>query len=198
MRFIKYLMIFSIILLPSTNACYYQSATRAVVKTDCTKSFSSSETIPGTPNITTKSSRCKDYRFKVRSLKMALDIFVEEYSSSFGVSKTAVWESLRDLKIEVSVIPRVVKAAYSVTGKLLKGDVPVSGLALSKDLIWVEVKTSQIWPTALIHELVHIMIWRYNIVHGDPDHEGPEFSGWTKEHTKLIDKVNKILLDAEI
>ena len=89
-------------------------------------------------------------------------------------------------------------AAYDINGELLTGEVPVSGLAMNKDLIWVEIRTSQIWSSSLIHEIVHVIIWRKNIVHGDPDHEGPDFSGWTKEHTKLIKRVNKILLNAEI
>jgi len=114
------------------------------------------------------------------------------------MSELSVWGFLRDLKIEVSAIPRTVHAAYDLNGKFLNGKIPVSGLALRKDWIWVEIKTSQIWSSSLVHELVHIIIWRQNNVHGDPDHEGKEFSGWTKKHTQLIEKINKILLDAEI
>ena len=35
-------------------------------------------------------------------------------------------------------------------------------------------------------------------VHGDPDHEGLEFSGWTPEHTKMIKRVNDKLLDESV
>ena len=74
---------------------------------------------------------------------------------------------------------------------------PYTALTLYDDP-FLHLKTSQIWSSALIHELVHIIIWKQNNVHGDPDHEGKEFSGWTKKHTQLIKKVNLILLDAEI
>jgi len=192
----KYLVVTLIILLPGPNACYHQNTSRAVIKVDCTKS-TILKNIPGSPNITTVTSHCKDYQFDPDSLKMALDIFVQEYADQFVTSKIAVREMLKNLKIEVSAIPRTVHAAYGINGKYLKGNIPVAGLALSKNHIWVEVKTSQIWSSALVHELIHIIIWRKNIVHGDPDHEGKEFSGWTKEHTKLIERINKILLDTE-
>ena len=65
--------------------------------------------------------------------------------------------------------------------------------------IWVEIKTSQIWSSSFVHELVHIIVWNQNNgIHGDPDHEGEKFSGWTVEHSELIKKVNNILLDARI
>tara|TARA_Y100001970_G_scaffold251455_1_gene324290 strand:- start:16664 stop:17239 length:576 start_codon:yes stop_codon:yes gene_type:complete len=191
-------MIVSIILLPNMNACYHQNVTSAIVEVDCTKISHVPKAIPGTPNISISSSHCKDYQFNLRSIKLALDIFVQEYSSSFDITEDEAWLLLSGLHIEVSAIPRTVKAAYTVDGKLLEGDVPVSGLALNKNLIWVEIKTSQIWSSALVHELIHTIIWRKNIVHADPDHEGKEFSGWTKKHTELIKRINKILLDAEI
>jgi hypothetical protein len=129
---------------------------------------------------------------------LALDIFIKYYSKTFELSRAEIWNLLSDLRIEVSAIPRTVHAAYSVDGKLLRGKVPVSGLALTKDWIWVEIKTKQIWSSSLIHELVHIIIWRQNNVHGDPDHEGKAFSGWTQQHTKIIKDINNMLLDAEI
>ena len=191
-------MVASIILLPGTNACYHKNnIPSAVFEVDCTQSVTQ-RVILGTPNIITTSSRCKDYQFNSESLKMALDVFVQEYADSFGIAEPLVWESLRNLRIEVSAIPRGVRAAYDVNGKYLEGNIPVSGLALSDKHIWVEIKTTQIWSSSLVHELVHIIIWRNNRVHGDPDHEGKEFSGWTKKHTELIKKINKILLDAEI
>ena len=196
MRFLKFLIIASILLFPGIKGCYYPNHS-SVIKLDCTK-LSSVNKIPDTPGIIIISSSCSDYQFDKSATKSALDVFVENYSDEFEISELTVWGFLRDLKIEVSAIPRTVHAAYDLNGKFLNGKIPVSGLALRKDWIWVEIKTSQIWSSALIHELVHIVIWRQNNVHGDPDHEGKEFSGWTKKHTQLIKKINKILLDAEI
>ena len=114
------------------------------------------------------------------------------------MNELEVWELLRGLQIEVSAIPRAVANVYDVNGNLFKEDVPVSGLAISPNKIWVEVKTSQIWPTSLAHELVHIIIWRSQGVHADPDHEGSQFSGWTKKHTKFLDALRQELMDLEI
>lgn len=185
-----------IILLPASNGCITHT-NKSVVEVDCTKARIDKK-IPGTPGITTRTSFCNDYMFDSNALRLAIQIFVKEYSEEFEISEEEIWILLSGLLIEVSAIPRTVHAAYDVNGKLLRGEVPVNGLALSKDYIWVEVKTSQIWSSALIHELIHIIIWRSNNVHGDPDHEGPEFSGWSKRHTMFIERMKNILLSAEI
>tara|TARA_Y100000310_G_C20435039_1_gene693332 strand:- start:224 stop:667 length:444 start_codon:yes stop_codon:yes gene_type:complete len=142
-------------------------------------------------------SECNDYIFNKNKLGQVIKIFIDEYSAEFNISPDKVWILLFNLKIEVSAISRSVPAAFDVSGNPLK-NTPVSGLALSKNKIWVEIKTSQIWSSALAHELIHIIIWRKNNVHGDPDHEGNEFSGWTKKHTNFIKTFNKHLLDLEI
>ena len=83
-------------------------------------------------------------------------------------------------------------------GRLVK-DAAVTGLALTPTNIWVEIKTSQIWSSSLAHELVHIIIWKQNAgIHADPDHEGSEYSGWSKQHTSFIKSFNKMLLEKEI
>ena len=196
MKLLKHLTVLTILLFPGFNACHSQSSS-SVFLYDCKKSFSI-KMIPGTPNIKMSATNCQDYLFKLDIVKQALDIFVNEYSEEFQISKSKTWSLLRDLKIEFSAIPKTVGAAHDISGKLIVGKVPVSGLAMNKDLIWVEVRTSQLWSSALINEIIHAIIWRKNIVHGDPDHEGSNFSGWTKRHTKLIERVNKILLDTEI
>ena len=196
MRLLKFLTISLIILFPGSNACYHQTSS-SVTQSDCAVS-SLVQKIPGTPGVVTFTSHCKDYRFDIRSMKVALDIFSKEYALEFDVTEREAMSLLSGLRIELSAIPRSVHAAYSVEGELQQGDVPVNGLALDRDNIWVEVKTSSISHSALIHELIHIIIWRQNIVHGDPDHEGEQFSGWSSKHTKLIKRVNSILLDAGI
>jgi len=197
LKLFKFLIIFGIVLFPGIKGCNHTNKSN-IVKLDCS-SFSRFTKVPGTPNIKLVSSRCSnDYQFKKEVVKSALDVFVNEYSESFDVSESLVWENLRDLKIEVSIIPRTVHAAFDINGNFLEDQVAVNGLAFSQDHIWVEIKTSQIWSSALIHELVHVIIWRQNKVHGDPDHEGEKFSGWTQKHTKLIKRVNNILLEAEI
>lgn len=187
----------AIIILPATNGCISRTVHTSIMEVDCRKA-TIEYAVKDTPNIITKTSFCNDYMFKNESLSFAIKIFVKEYADTFDVSEDKVWSMISGITIEVSAIPRSVHAAYDVNGKFLKGDVPVNGLALSKDYIWVEAKTSQIWSSALIHELIHIIIWRKNKVHGDPDHEGSQFSGWSKKHTVFIEKMKDILLDMEL
>ena len=186
---------FSIIL---THSCTSQSKVRNSVKEfNCHNAKVMKHVIPSTPNITMYPENCKDYIFNAARVSQVIHIFVEEYSSEFGISELLLWEMLKNLEIQVSAIPKTVKSAFDKNGKMLKNPY-VSGLALSKSKIWVEVRTSQIWSSSLIHELVHIIIWHLNDVHGDPDHEGTEYSGWTKKHSNLIKRINNKLLDMEL
>ncbi len=153
--------------------------------------------IPETPGIKMRSSQCLDYVFDAQKISKVYELFVREYADHFDVEYARAWSLLAGLTIEVSSLPRTVPFAYDNKGELLQNP-PVNGLALSKDLIWVEVKTSQIWSSSLVHEFIHIIIWRDNIVHGDPDHEGAQFSGWTPEHTVFIKRFNNMLMDLEI
>jgi len=168
-----------------------------VVEFDCTK-VRSVKTIPGTPGIKLTASRCRDYVFTKEKTRRAITLFVSRYAHEFSINELEVWELLRGLHVEVSSIPRAVANVYDIDGNLFKQDVPVSGLAISPNKIWVEVKTSQIWATSLAHELVHIIIWRSQGVHADPDHEGPQFSGWSQKHTKFLKQLRQELMDLEI
>ena len=181
------------LLLP-TNGCASNNSS-SIKKFDCSTSKSIKIIIPATPNITMKSTRCVDYVFASDKMRKVIHMFVEDYSSEFDISEPAIWSMLSGLEIEVSAIPRVVKSAFDVNGKPVK-NAHVTGLALSDSHIWVEVKTSQIWTSSLAHELVHIIIWKQNAgIHGDPDHEGNQFSGWQKKHTKFIKQFNRDLFD---
>ena len=198
-KFTKILTLLFLFLLAPANGCSGISSTAAssVEEYSCTAKTRMSR-IPSTPHITLSTSRCEDYVFKKEKLSQAINLFVLEYSESFDIDKDLVWAMLHRLHIEVSAIPRTVDLAYDTHGKLVKNPA-VSGLALSPKHIWVEIKTSQIWSTSLAHELVHVIIWTSNFgIHGDPDHEGDQFSGWTPKHTQFIREFNKILLDYEI
>ena len=186
-----------IILMTVIPSCISYSKKHSVEKYDCTKDQKAEKIIPATPGIIMHPERCNDYIFNKQKLSKAIHIFVEEYSSTFETSELLVWEMLRGLRIEVSAIPKTVSSAYDTSGKKIQNP-HVNGLALSKNHIWVEVRTSQIWTSSLVHELIHIIIWKLNDVHGDPDHEGSQFSGWTKKHTKLIKNINNRLFRLDI
>ena len=185
-------------LVPWSNGCVSNNGNKNnIIRVDCNNinAFNLSKL----PVDMVLLSKCDDYLYREEALVKAIEIFVQEYAETFEIDSAVIWSHLYGLKIELSIIPRVVKAAYSMDGKLLKGDVPVSGLALSPKHIWVEIKTSQIWSSSLIHELVHIIIWNQNSgIHADPDHEGEQYSGWTEQHTKFIKDLNIQLLDLGI
>jgi hypothetical protein len=154
--------------------------------------------ISGTPNIKIVTSLCRDYVFTHESMRQALSIFVREYAVKFDMTESEVWVLISNLEIEVSAIPKVVSRVYDGKGNFLEGPTPVSGLALSEHKIWLEVKTSKIWASSLAHELIHIIIWRSQGVHADPDHEGVKFSGWTKKHTSFISEYKQLLIDLDL
>lgn len=154
--------------------------------------------IPGTPGIRVTTTYCSDYVFTHDAMRKAISMFVSDYADSFQMEELEVWELLRGLTIELSAIPKTVSNIYDINGNFLKEEVPVAGLALSKDVIWVEIKTPQIWSSSLAHELVHIIIWRTQGVHADPDHEGDAYSGWTQKHTEFLKNFRIKLLDLEI
>lgn len=191
------ILLFTIGLLLPANGCVSNNST-SVKKVDCRSSRIFKFEIPATPNIVMTSSRCVDYVFATTKMQQAIHMFVEDYARTFKISEADVWSMLSGLEIEVSAIPKVVKSAFDVKGNPVQ-DVHVTGLALSDSHIWVEVKTSQIWSSSLAHELVHVIIWKQNAgIHGDPDHEGNQFSGWEKSHTDFIKQFNRDLFDSSL
>ena len=190
------LLAFLILFIP-IRGCKNEVLTPSIVHFDC-RTSAIEKNVPELPGVVMAASRCEDWVFDTQKLSEAVHIFAREYSVAFDVEYESVINNLAGLRITVSAIPRTVRAAYDINGKFLEKEVPVNGLALDRNNIWVEVKTSKIHHSALIHELVHIIIWRNQVVHGDPDHEGSNFSGWNKEHTKLIKQVNSLLLDLNI
>lgn len=189
--------ILAISLIVPANGCGGNS-TSSVKSYNCLNNKNLVQTLPGTPNIQMRTSYCEDYIFKVSKISNALHIFVPQYAKAFNLEEHVVWAYLESLHIEVSVIPKIVRSAFDVNGNMIK-DVPVTGLALSDSHIWVEIRTNQIWSSSLAHELVHVIIWHQNAgIHGDPDHEGKSYSGWTKKHTKFIKDYNLELFDKNI
>ena len=120
---------------------------------------------------------------------VAMVFFYKEWSMTFGDPRGSVWRALDSLVIEWTSISRPV-AAHDVTGKYHKR-VFASGIALTPGMIWVKPAIGlPVCETSLIHELVHIAIWSIKLTDGDPDHLGSIYSGWSIEHSALIQRLN--------
>lgn len=194
----SFVFLITLILLLPIRGCTFQKINQSSVAEFNCKYHKNPVEIPGTPSIIMSTSYCKDYTFKPEKMSKVITLFVKEYSEQFHENEITVWKLLSNLSIEISSIPRTVSNLYDISGNYLKDETPISGLAISKNKIWVEIRTSQIWSSSLAHELIHIIIWRVNGVHGDPDHEGKQFSGWNKKHSDFIDRFNKKLLDLDL
>jgi hypothetical protein len=60
------------------------------------------------------------------------------------------------------------------------------GRTFSKDSIKVTARDKGLGHTALFHECAHVALWRDGYAFGDPDHEKPNYPGWTEKTTKLV------------
>ena len=123
---------------------------------------------------------------------IAMSIFYMEWRFAFGDSDGRVWDALNEVMIEWS-IEKKRGVAYDISGKYIQ-EASYGGLALTPSYIWVKPHIGEIiCESALIHELVHISIWALKGTDGDPDHMGPKYSGWSVDHSALIQRTNNAL-----
>jgi len=133
--------------------------------------------------------------FNREKVGIALLVFYNAWRLKFGDRNGQVWSSLNDLMIEWSGKYRKIPSAFSMDGRPVT-DVRISGLALTKTMIWVYVgQNEKICETSFVHELVHIAIWKLKKTDGDPDHLGKKYSGWSMNHNILIQDVNAMLCE---
>jgi|TARA_R110000824_G_scaffold169788_1_gene346956 hypothetical protein len=133
---------------------------------------------------------CGEYPAEATAIAMIF--FYYEWRKTFGDVTGEVESALRELMVEWSTA-RKTASAYDIGGVYIK-DASVSGLAISKSVIWVKVRPGKlICNTSLVHELVHIAIWSHKKTGGDADHLGPKYTGWSVDHSMLIQKVNNQL-----
>ena len=138
---------------------------------------------------------CSEYSAEASTIAMVF--FYKEWNLSFGDPTATVWQSLNKLMIEWSYINRPV-TAHDVSGRLIRG-ARASGIALTPSMIWVRPAEGRpICETSFVHELVHIAIWSIKLTDGDPDHIGDKYSGWSVDHSALIQRVNDQLCSLSI
>ena len=127
---------------------------------------------------------------------IALRVFLGEWEavlgSSWGVKKTfknllITWSN-RDTRHN----------GYSVDGTKFENR-RLRGATMGPGLIYVfqaahgPDRHERICESALAHELVHAVLWTMNGRHGDPDHLGPVYRGWTPDHSAIIQRTNEAL-----
>ena len=133
---------------------------------------------------------CKVYPKNQTSLAML--VFYHHWTEYFGDDDFIVKNSLEKLMITWGLSKKRSRNAYNLDGDLIE-HATVIGLTTSKTTIWVwrgyDFKISE---SSFIHELVHVALRNMN-GHGDRDHEGAKYSGWTSAHTKLVSEAKETL-----
>ena len=130
---------------------------------------------------------CKEHEREAVAISMVF--FYKEWISTFGDPQGSVWRALDNLMIEWTSISRPV-AAHDISGRFHK-NAHAAGMTLTPTVIWVKPKIgAPVCETSLIHELVHVAIWSIKLTDGDPDHLGNKYSGWSVDHSALIQRLN--------
>mgnify|MGYP003628157298 FL=1 len=128
---------------------------------------------------------------------LSLMVFYHNWLRWFSDEDLVVKKMLEKVMIEWDTKKRTVKRGYSLKGEL-KRNITVTGVARSNTVIWVwEGYFHKIAESSLMHELVHLAL-RAKYGHGDSDHEGNEYSGWTVDHSAMILEAREMLRSFDI
>ena len=162
---------------------------------DPLKEFPQMLPIPGYPKVWHTVQRCDEYpREKVAiALQTFRRMWEEEFGSAAAVDK--VYEDLLITWMDAS------SGRYNAFGSdgIFYTNISLRGVTLSESTILIfqsemgSDRHTRICESALIHELVHTVLWAQNGEHGDPDHLGNQFPGWTVRHQLVIQETNKYL-----
>ena len=128
---------------------------------------------------------------------MALMIFYHHWIEYFGDEDLKVKNMLEQVMITWDTKKRTAKRSYNLYGESKEGR-DVTGITLTNTTIWVwEGYFHKISESSLMHELVHLALRARN-GHGDRDHEGNRFEGWTRLHSELIYEAKETLRSFDI
>ncbi len=161
--------------------------------------------IPGYANAAQSNSTCD--HFDPNETSLAMFLFYLHYVEEFGDENMLVARWLHNLTVVwTDNIIEMSGTGYRVDGTKGTGNTAY-GLTTSQGRL-IKVYTRQrislndekrIWKTSFVHELLHVAInANHNGQHGDPDHEGPQWPGWTTRHTDFIHKMNMVLRKVDL
>tara|TARA_Y100001938_G_C8066580_1_gene420533 strand:- start:322 stop:966 length:645 start_codon:yes stop_codon:yes gene_type:complete len=143
-----------------------------------------------------------DYFFPSHT-SVAMHVFYVEWVNKFRDDDGIILRALNELIIEYGTYQRMVARIYGMEGDFRQKPVPVNGLTGNGGkyvFVWIgEGSHPKLHKTSLVHELIHMAIYALNFgEHGDPDHLGDKFKGWTHMHTKFIKDTNEILKSMDL
>ncbi len=152
--------------------------------------------VPGFKSTWQVVDNCKQHPREKTTI--ALKIFHSEWIEQFGDS-WAVNKRMNELMITWTSKTKH-GSGFHTDGRRATENARLYGRAMSPTVIWVSSRSPSepICDSALVHELVHISIWALKGTDGDPDHQVTKYSGWTVDHTALIQNVNKLLCELGI
>tara|TARA_B100001123_G_scaffold446273_1_gene600176 strand:- start:3690 stop:4307 length:618 start_codon:yes stop_codon:yes gene_type:complete len=124
---------------------------------------------------------------------LALLIYYHKWVEEFGDPDFKVREMLEKVMIQWGDQVKISKRGFSIDGEPFTNR-NIIGRVMGPSVIWVfKGRENKISETALVHELVHLSIRAEYGEHGDPDHEGGKYGGWSVVHTHMIQEVNQML-----
>ena len=143
-----------------------------------------------------------DYFYPAHT-SLALHVFYVEWLSKFSDDDGVVLRAINELTIEYGTYQRLLARVYSIDGSFRPGQTVINGLTGNHGkyvFVWIGKGTHpKLYKTSFIHELVHVAIYAANFgAHGDPDHEGQKYKGWSTMHTKFIQDTNEILKSMDL
>ena len=149
--------------------------------------------IPGFDSTFTIHDDCS-YPVVPSDISTALSLIYTQWVNEFGDTGYRFLHILNNLEIEFAGKMIVMKHVYTHNGQY-REEAPLNGLCYdSGHKIWlysrgqVDIRLSK---TSFVHELVHSGIYAKNkYEHGDPDHLGPNYSGWKRKHSDFIRRMN--------
>ena len=124
---------------------------------------------------------------------LALFVFYHNWVENFGDEGFIARKTLENVMIKWDINKKTSSKGYDIKGNRIKNH-KIIGRVESDTIIWVwKGYDNKISESALIHELVHLVLRAEHGGHGDPDHEGYKYRGWTPKHTWMITQAKQML-----
>lgn len=198
---IKKFLLALVVVFSSLTCSHHQSSTTflnnkfilASARTQCNPEgdFPQMVLIPYFVNASQIMPNCDIY--PVHKTALVLFIFYHQWLEYFEDDDLAVKDMLEEVMIRWGYEKRTIGSGYDLKGEPFTNH-KIIGLVEGDTIIWVwRGSGNRMSESALIHELVHLAIRAQQGEHGDPDHEGDKYPGWTKAHSELIYKTKQML-----